>query len=246
MSYYEIIDGEVELTPTGQYVMDYLGLEIEDLKRMSAEDLKSHVKKFSDVLNDGRLDKETKPHRVFSSVDKYEGYGSITKKQGEVVNYGDGGSFSRYFSLDAWWSGKLKQLPKEVQKTFPFPIVPKASKSEKNKGLNGEANSIPYSEYRRNFDTTKSYVSEYPDGKPRPMNKAINNHPTVKPIKLGSYLITLGSREGDVVLDPFCGSGSFCISAYGSGRHFIGIEKEEKAHEIAEARVKDILMNMRL
>src|SRR5665647_1000471 len=35
-----------------------------------------------------------------------------------------------------------------------------------------------------------------------------NNHPTVKPLKLMSYLITMGSREGDLVLDPYAGSGT--------------------------------------
>ena len=35
-----------------------------------------------------------------------------------------------------------------------------------------------------------------------------NNHATVKPLKLMSYLITMGSREGDLMLDPFCGSGT--------------------------------------
>ena len=35
-----------------------------------------------------------------------------------------------------------------------------------------------------------------------------NSHATVKPLKLMSYLITMGSRQGDIVLDPFCGSGT--------------------------------------
>ena len=43
--------------------------------------------------------------------------------------------YSRYFSLDNWFSKNIKQLPEPVQKTFPFMIVPKASKSEKNEGL---------------------------------------------------------------------------------------------------------------
>ena len=43
--------------------------------------------------------------------------------------------YSRYFSLDTWFSKNIKLLPEPVQKTFPFMIVPKASKSEKNDGL---------------------------------------------------------------------------------------------------------------
>ena len=56
----------------------------------------------------------------------------VIKKQ---PGYGDVGEFSRYFNLDAWWESRIKQLPESVQKTFHFMIVPKASKSEKNKGL---------------------------------------------------------------------------------------------------------------
>ena len=53
--------------------------------------------------------------------------------------------------------------------------------------------------------------------------------------------MTLGSRPGDLILDPFTGSGSFCISAYTEARHFIGIEIDPENHKIAEARVKDAM-----
>jgi len=40
-------------------------------------------------------------------------------------------NFSRYYSLDAWWNSRMDKLPDEVRNTFPFLVVPKASKSEK-------------------------------------------------------------------------------------------------------------------
>jgi len=49
-------------------------------------------------------------------------------------SYGDSGSFSRYFDLDCWFSEKIRQLPKEIQKTFPFMIIPKSSRSQKDAG----------------------------------------------------------------------------------------------------------------
>lgn len=64
-----------------------------------------------------------------------------------------------------------------------------------------------------------------------------NKHPTVKPLKLMSYLITLGSREGDVVLDPFLGSGTTALAAKQLDRQYIGIEREKEYLEIAEARL---------
>ena len=78
-------------------------------------------------------------------------------------------------------------------------------------------------------------------------NKArANFHPTVKPIKLMSYLITMGSRENDLILDPFCGSGTTCIAAYQLNRRFIGIEKEKEYVEIANKRLEPYMMEKKI
>jgi modification methylase len=55
-----------------------------------------------------------------------------------------------------------------------------------------------------------------------------------------SYLITMGSRAGGVVLDPFSGSGTTCIAAKALGRHYIGIEREREFVQIARARLAAI------
>ena len=135
---------------------------------------------------------------------------------------GDQGSFSRYFDLDAWFEKKLKQLPKEVQKVFPFLIVPKASKAEKNAGAE-QLEFIVKGKTRRG-----------------------NIHPTVKAIQLGCYLITLGSRGGDTIIDPFCGSGSFLIAAKMMGRNYVGIDINENFCRIAEARLKIVPYQARI
>ena len=67
-----------------------------------------------------------------------------------------------------------------------------------------------------------------------------NKHPTVKPLKLMSYLITLGSRPGDTVLDPFLGSGTTALAAKHLDRQYIGIEREKEYVEIAKARLAAI------
>ena len=54
-----------------------------------------------------------------------------------------------------------------------------------------------------------------------------------------SYLITLGSREGDTVLDPFMGSGTTPLASKQMGRKYIGIEREEQYFKICCARVGD-------
>lgn len=65
-----------------------------------------------------------------------------------------------------------------------------------------------------------------------------NHHPTVKSIKLMTYLIKLITPAEGTVLDPFMGSGSTGIAAIKSNFNFIGIEKELEYFEIAEARIK--------
>lgn len=63
-------------------------------------------------------------------------------------------------------------------------------------------------------------------------------HPTIKPIKLVSYLITIGSRPGDLVLDPFIGSGTTALAARMLSRHYIGIEVKPEYVKIAKARLE--------
>lgn len=62
-------------------------------------------------------------------------------------------------------------------------------------------------------------------------------HLTVKPVRLISHLIRLFSRPGQIVLDPFCGSGSHGMAAVANNRKFIGFEREEKYLGIAAERL---------
>lgn len=66
----------------------------------------------------------------------------------------------------------------------------------------------------------------------------LNNHPTVKPIKLMSYLIKLVTPPNGTVLDPFMGSGSTGVAAKQLGFKFIGIELSEEYLQIAEKRME--------
>jgi site-specific DNA-methyltransferase (adenine-specific) len=65
-----------------------------------------------------------------------------------------------------------------------------------------------------------------------------NYHPTIKPIKLMSYLAAPFSRLGDAVLDPFVGSGTTCLAAAILSRKGIGIEQSGEYVEIAQARME--------
>jgi len=66
-----------------------------------------------------------------------------------------------------------------------------------------------------------------------------NIHPTCKPISLFEWLIKLVTREGQVVLDPFLGSGTTLMACEKSSRKGIGIEKEVEYIKIAKERIKN-------
>jgi len=69
-------------------------------------------------------------------------------------------------------------------------------------------------------------------------NKA---HPTEKPIELALWCINMYSQKGNLVIDPFCGVGSFCVAAKMLGRRYIGIDISEKYCEIARKRLKSVI-----
>ena len=53
-------------------------------------------------------------------------------------------------------------------------------------------------------------------------------------------LIKVNSNEGDIVLDPFMGSGSTGVACVNTNRNFIGIELNEEYFKIAEKRIKNV------
>lgn len=67
--------------------------------------------------------------------------------------------------------------------------------------------------------------------------KEFGKHPTQKPIELMDHFVSLLSNPGDVVLDPFMGSGSTGVSAKELGRRFVGIELDEDYFDIAAKRM---------
>jgi tRNA/tmRNA/rRNA uracil-C5-methylase (TrmA/RlmC/RlmD family) len=76
--------------------------------------------------------------------------------------------------------------------------------------------------------------------------EAKNFHSTVKPIALMEYLVKLVSREGQVVLDPFMGSGTTGMACKKLNREFVGIEMMPEYMEIAKARIDGVKENKQL
>ena len=65
-------------------------------------------------------------------------------------------------------------------------------------------------------------------------------HPTQKPVSLCEYFIKTYSNKGDIILDPFIGSGTTAVAAINTERKYIGFEKEEEYFDIAQNRLEKL------
>jgi site-specific DNA-methyltransferase (adenine-specific) len=134
---------------------------------------------------------------------------------------GDSGTAARFFPT-------FEHYPEP-----PFMYCAKASRAEREAGCGG----LP------TIETQSGCGGDMPiddQGQDRDRFKVMtrNPHPTVKPIALMRWLIRLVTREGQIVLDPFMGSGSTGCAAALENREFIGIDQNAEYIEIAKARIK--------
>jgi len=118
----------------------------------------------------------------------------------------------------------------------------------------------PVPAFNNNYLTDKEYClyfrknayckpQTYHDGKSvffEPTNitdKNLFSHPTIKPLKFIKTMISNSSKQGDIVLDPFIGSGTTAVAAAQLNRQYIGFEHNEKYYNIAINRLNGINAN---
>jgi site-specific DNA-methyltransferase (adenine-specific) len=111
----------------------------------------------------------------------------------------------------------------------------KVSKKERNIGLDGFEEKERFRLYET--DTIKNWSED--SIKYQKRNPQKNNHPTVKPINLLTYLVRMITPPNGVVLDAYMGSGSTGIAALLEGFKFIGMEMDDDYFNIAEARINN-------
>ena len=93
-----------------------------------------------------------------------------------------------------------------------------------------------YGEYKSKFTY---YVT--------PLNqkdKKTYGHPTIKPLDMVSNFIINSSQEGDIVFDPFMGSGTTAVAAMKYNRNFLGYELNPDYYEICNKRIKEASENI--
>ena len=114
------------------------------------------------------------------------------------------------------------------------------------KTLNGKAGTKTTNHCSRVYRDTGKYTHTS-DGTVHPYSvlhfkseKDKGLHPTLKPVALMEFLIRSYTNEGDIVIDPFAGSGLTGVAAIKTGRKFIGIERDARFFDIACKRVDEV------
>jgi len=131
----------------------------------------------------------------------------------------------------------FEALPDNIKMTYPFIQVPKPAKKEKDLGMMGEGKKETMFANENGEKQLGRATLPGNEHQPKEVQPKKNIHPTTKPVKLMSYIITLFTREGDWVLDPFLGSGTTGLASKLINRHFVGIEREKEYFDICEERL---------
>ena len=76
-----------------------------------------------------------------------------------------------------------------------------------------------------------------------PKAKERTGYPTQKPVLLLNQILNIVTDEGDLVVDPFCGSGTTCVSAKSLKRQFIGFDISQDAVELANSRLEEMVIS---
>ena len=140
------------------------------------------------------------------------------------ADHGDTGTAARYFP----------QFPADEYALFGYHAKP--SRAERDAGVSLDAATVD----------RYGAMGQGPMPQQTPLAASVqgNNHPTVKSISLMRWLIRLVTQPGDVVLDPFGGSGTTGAAALAEGRRVILVERDPRFAEIARQRLEHVTPDM--
>lgn len=135
--------------------------------------------------------------------------------------------FNQYYT-DYAPTTNLDQILQEREKTAKGKSIYKTD-NEGNVVLGKEKKGVPLSD-----------TWEIPYLNPKAKERV--GYPTQKPVLLLKEIIKIVTDEGDLVVDPFCGSGTTCVAAKSMNRNFIGIDTSRSAVELANERLGEMII----
>jgi site-specific DNA-methyltransferase (adenine-specific) len=118
--------------------------------------------------------------------------------------------------------------------THSTEIVLWAAKNEKSKH---------YFDYKlmKSMNQGKQMRNVWEISAPPAEEKKFGKHPTQKPVELLTRILLASTREGDLVVDPFCGSSTTGVSALLLNRKYVGIDLEEEYLELSKKRLEQTI-----
>lgn len=131
------------------------------------------------------------------------------------------------------------------QKTNPPPNLSCKTFTHSTETILWARKDLPKVKYTFNYDLMKSMNNNkqmkdvWTTSLTKPSEKKNGKHPTQKPLELLEKIILASTNEGDLILDPFNGSGTTGIAANKLNRKYIGIEKEKEYCELTIKRYKN-------
>jgi site-specific DNA-methyltransferase (adenine-specific) len=198
---------------------------------------KSSYHIYSDNANKEMITKYAKHSIDFGDWDKESiDWEELFKEYFRVLK--DGGTLIFFF--DIWKSSEIKEIAEACK--FKQPRVCSWQKT----------NPVPINSKRNYLSNANEYFFSFTKGKKPTFNSEYDNgiykypichgkerigHPTQKPLSLISELIKKHSKEGDLVLDTFAGSGTTGEAAHNLGRKYILIEKSDEYIELIKNRL---------
>lgn len=190
---------------------------------------------------------------ITEDAKKWDGWNTALKPANEPIVVAQKPLSEKGYALNVlkYGTGALNIEASKIKNLDGVPVFIKRKENSKNSygdGLNGsnrtgeisfksrwpanlilsEQSAESLGDYSKIFYVAKASKSEKGD---------FNKHPTVKPLKLMEYLVTLVTPPNGTVLDPFMGSGTTGVAALNKGFKFIGIEKEKESFNTANKRI---------
>ena len=96
------------------------------------------------------------------------------------------------------------------------------------------------------FECSRALIGNKVANNPEKAKVFVKYHPTQKPVPLFVWCLLNYSKPGDLIIDPFCGSGTTALACHKTGRRFICIDREPKYIEIAQQRYQNLVAQTEL